>query len=145
MPPGAFGHPKISIPAGERAQMTPPGIEPADFPRWGYETSTLPLSHGRVAEWAGRARTRRAGRLFLQALWRRSQPSFRLQNRCASCSRIISIQIASGEIVGKSVASGCEVFLTMPGGLGTRWALTAEVNMSAEGPAQSIQVGTGFQ
>ena len=41
----------------------------------GYATSTLPLSHGRVAEWAGRARNRRARRLLLQALWRRSQPS----------------------------------------------------------------------
>ena len=29
--------------------------------------------------------------------------------------------------------------------LGTRWALMAKVKMTAEGPAQSIQVGTGFQ
>ena len=35
--PGAFGQPKISIPAGERAQMTPAGIEPMDLPRRAYE------------------------------------------------------------------------------------------------------------
>ena len=34
--PGAFGQPKISILAGERAQMTPTGIEPMDLPNGAY-------------------------------------------------------------------------------------------------------------
>ena len=62
--------PKISIPAGERAQMTPPG-------RRASETSALPLSHGRIVEEAGRAHLTRADWLFLQALWRRSQAQSR--------------------------------------------------------------------
>ena len=51
------------------SQTTPPRIEPADLPRMASDTSASPLSHGQVVEWAGRARRRRAGRLFLQALW----------------------------------------------------------------------------
>ena len=41
VPPEPDGHPKISIPAGERVQMTPPGIEPTDFPRMTQAPSEL--------------------------------------------------------------------------------------------------------
>ena len=77
--------PKILIPGGERAQMTPPRIEPADLPRMAYDASAFPLSHGRVVVWAGR------GRLFCRrfgegrrlnpagVIWALSPPGIEIQ------------------------------------------------------------------
>ena len=51
--PRAFNHPKISIPGGERAQMTPSRIQPATLPRAASEAAVCPLSYGRIAHCAG--------------------------------------------------------------------------------------------
>ena len=45
------------------------GMEPATLPRMACDTTTCPLSYGRIVSLGGR--------LFLQALWRRSQAQSR--------------------------------------------------------------------
>ena len=74
---GTFGHPKISIPDGERAQMTPPDIEPTTLRWMACDTSDFPQRYGWLVSWAGMAQQPRAGRLFWQVLWRRSQAQSR--------------------------------------------------------------------
>ena len=79
---GAFGHPKISIPDGERAEMTPPGIEPTTLPAAVCDTGTFPLSPGQLVAWAGQGGCGEGRRLnSAGVIWALPPPGIEIQAR----------------------------------------------------------------